>query len=153
MFEKTVECRQAHWGGETQNRYTFVFTDPELDRIYAKHAGYFTVRITAPVKSKTLKQLAAVHSLLSAFYFSGFASMPENCTLAKFKLLKKVEYGLCFEMEYQGKLVRVPISMADYSKDEMREFIDKLLAEIKQSGAESDKKIQEILCGLESVVL
>lgn len=152
MFEKTVLVERSEDISIKPTIYRYYIPgliDAELDHLYAKHAGYFTVRITAPIKSKTLKQLAAVHSLLSAFYFSGFASIPENCTLSKFKLLKKVEYGVCFEAEYKSQLVRVPISMASYSKDEMREFIDKILGEIKQAGAESDKKVQEIICGME----
>jgi hypothetical protein len=146
MFEKTVGVERT-W----DNFYKLPqMCDPELDKIYSKHNGFMTVRISVPIESKTLKQLATAHALISAFYLSGMASLPENCTLAKFKLLKKVEYGVCFETEYKGQLVRVPISMADYSKDEMREFIDKLLVEIKQSGAESDKKVQEIIFGMEA---
>ena len=149
MFEKTVECRQAHWGGENQNRYTFVFSDPELDRIYAKHKGYFTVRISSPIESKTLKQLATVHALITAFYLSSYASMPENCTPDQFKFLMKVKFGVCEWLEYQGSLIPNPASLADYSKEELKDFIDAILSIIKQSGAEGDKKIQEILRGME----
>jgi hypothetical protein len=123
--------------------------DNELERLNYKHKGMVNVKISSPLVSKTLQQIKTIHALLNAFYFSGFASIPENCTNAKFKLLKKVEYGTCFETEYKNKLVRVPISLADYSKEEMASFIDKLLIEIKQSGAESDNAIQIILKGME----
>ena len=145
MFEKTV--------GVEKTRDSFYkipeITDPELDRIYAKHNGYFTVRISAPIESKTLKQLAAVHALITAFYLSGYASMPEKCTPDQFKFLMKVKFGVCEWLEYQGNLIPNPASLADYSKEELKDFIDAILSIIKQSGAEGDKKIQEILNGLE----
>jgi hypothetical protein len=152
MFEKTVKPNGKQINAQLYNcanSYTFIFSDPELDKIYDKHKGFMTVKISAPICSKTLKQLATAHALITAFYLSGMASLPENCTLEKFKFLQKIAFGPCEWVEYQGQKFPIPLSMSKYTKMELKDFIDCLLSEIKQSGAENDKKIQQILNGME----
>ena len=150
MFEKTVLVTRLMDELNLKNVYDLpILFDPELDKLYQKHKGYFTVKISAPIESKTLKQLATVHALITAFYLSGYASMPEKCTPDQFKFLTKVKFGVCEWLEYQGNLIPNPTSLADYSKEELKDFIDAILSVIRQSGAEGNKKIQEILAGLE----
>jgi hypothetical protein len=122
---------------------------PELERLYNK-SSMVNIRISAPISSKTLKQLATAHALMTALYLSGYASMPENCTPGQFKFLQKVAFGPCEWLEYHGQLIPNPKSMADYSKEELKDFIDSELSVIKQSGAESDKKIAQIIAGMEA---
>lgn len=149
MFERTVECRQAHWGAENQNRYTFVFTDSELDRIYAKHKGYFTVRITAPIESGTEKQNKAAHGLLAAYFASGLHSAPAK-NIEEFKLWAKWTWGPCYIWEMKEGMQRIPISWSKYSKQERCDFLDCLVSDVRQSGAYAeDRKCREIVDGMQ----
>lgn len=126
--------------------------DNELDDLFEKHGGLVNVKITKPSSPGTEEQNRAAHALLTAFYISGYASIPENCTLAEFKIRKKLEFGPVYEFEHKGQMVQVPKSWSEYSKQERCDFIDGLIAEITQSGAlAASPKLQEILAGMETV--
>ena len=122
--------------------------DPELNRMFDKWGGWVNVKISKPISKKTQAQINTAFALVTAFYLSGMASLPENCTLDKFRFIKKMDYGPCHEVEYKGKIVRFPKSMAEYSKDDFCKFIDSIIIEIVQAGASGDKKIAEILNGM-----
>lgn len=134
------------------HEYTFCVTAPELDALLIKHKNEVHIKISKPVTPGTEEQNRAAHALLTAFYVSGFASIPDNCTLAEFKVRKKLEYGPVYEFEYRGQTAKIPKSWAEYSKQERIDFIDSLLAEITQSGAlAASEKLQEIIKGMETV--
>jgi hypothetical protein len=132
--------------------YTITICDAELTALMYNF-GEVNIKISKPQSAKTLRQNSTVHALLSAFYFSGFASFPDKCTLAKFKMIKKIEYGLFIETEYKEKLVPVPYSFADASKEQVSEFIKKLKKEIELSGAHEDEKVSQILAGMSDEVV
>jgi hypothetical protein len=133
--------------------YVIHVTDPDLDVLFEKHGGQVNVKIGRPETPGTEQQNRAAHALLTAFYVSGFASIPENCTLAEFKVRKKLEYGPVWEFEYNGQRARVPKSWADYSKQERAAFLDGLIAEIYQSGAfTASEKLREIINGMVEAV-
>jgi hypothetical protein len=134
----------------SQKDFAFYLSDPELADLMDKHSGMVNVKVSKPVTPGTEEQNRAAHALLTAFYVSGFASIPENCTLAEFKVRKKLEYGPVYEFEHNGQTVRVPKSWADYSKQERTDFLEGLIAEVTQSGAlAASDKLQEILKGME----
>ena len=123
--------------------------DSDVEKLVLKYKGVVNVKLSKPKDPKTDAQNRTAHALLTAFYLSGMASLPEDCTLAKFKIIKKLDYGPVYETEYKGQLVRIPYSFADYSKEQVAAFIDSLVTEIVQAGAGTDKKVQEILKGME----
>jgi hypothetical protein len=126
--------------------------DPEFDKYIVKYSGVVNVKIGKPEKPGTEQQNKAAHALLTAFYVSGMASIPDNCTLALFKIRKKLEFGPCYEFEHKGQVICVPKSWADYSKNERCVFIDALMSEITQSGALAEStKLQKIFQGMEDM--
>jgi hypothetical protein len=126
--------------------------DSELEKYIVKYKGVVNVKVGKPETPGSEQQNKAMHALLAAFYISGMASIPDNCTLAEFKMHKKSEFGPCYEYEQKGKLVRIPKSWADYSKEERCTFIDALMAEITQSGALAEsEKLQVIFQGMEDM--
>lgn len=130
--------------------YVLIVTDAELDAMAKKHNGMVGLQIGKPAESKTIKQNNLLHSLIDAWFFTGMHSAPESVkSPAAFKLWLKIQIGVCYECEYNGEMVRVPKSVADYTKDELRCFIDKIISWILQSGAGEDQEIQKILQGLE----
>jgi hypothetical protein len=126
--------------------------DTELENYIVKYRGVVNVKVGKPETPGTEQQNKTAHALLTAFYVSGMASIPDNCTMAEFKIRKKIEFGPCYEFEHRGQFVRIPKSWADYSKEERRVFIDSLISEITQSGALTESpKLQEIMKGMEDM--
>lgn len=123
---------------------------PQVLELFKKYHGQANVKLGRPETPGTEQQNRAMHALLCAYYLTGMHSAPEGCTLDDFKIYMKVQYGPCYEMDYQGRQVRVPKSWADYSKQERVEFIDALISEINQSGAYSaSQKIRDIIAGMQ----
>ena len=111
--------------------------------------GKVHITISKPKTEKTLQQLRAVHSLLTAFFLSGMHSAPDWVVSADlFKLYCKISFGVCFDVVKDGVSIRVPKSFSDYTKVEQMEFIDALISTIEQAGASGEKKINEILTGM-----
>jgi hypothetical protein len=131
------------------NYFTLEFKSEEVYRLFEKYGDILNVKITNPEEGKTYKQIKTAHALVTGLYLSGMANLPENCTVNKYKIIKKLDYGPCYEMEYKDQLVRIPKSMSDYSKDELSAFIDAMKIECIQSGAlNTSEKIQQIFDGL-----
>lgn len=111
------------------------------------------IKLSRPQTAKTYEQVKTIHALIGAFLYSGCHSAPkEACgSLDKFKLWIKCQHGVCIDHEFEGRQYRVPVSIADYSKYELSEFIDKLKSIIIQSGALAEsEKLQEIFKGMEA---
>ena len=150
MFEKTVDAKGCCVKVNGKHEYIFSVSDPELDKIYAKHHGYFTIRISAPIESGTERQNKAAHSLLAAYFASGLHSSSAR-NVEEFKLWSKWNWGPCYIWDMpDGKQQRIPISWAQYSKQERCDFLDCLVSDCKQSGAyDEDKKVREIIDGMQ----
>jgi hypothetical protein len=135
-----------------QNKFEFSLDSADTQELVAmlyKFNDLANIKISRPKDSKTYRQLKTAYALTTAFYLSGYASMPDKCTAEKYRWLKKRDYGPCFEVDYKGQIVPTPYSFADYSKEQMMGYIDSILAEIKNAGAEADKEIQKIIIGME----
>ena len=146
MINRNMEFYKNH---EDDRHYLTSIEGNEINELINKYGNVLNVKIGKPETPGSERQNRAMHSLLTAFYVSGFASLPENCTLDKFKILKKLAFGPCYDLEYQGQQVRVPISWSNYSKGDRVEFINCLIAEITQSGALAESpKLQEIIKGM-----
>jgi hypothetical protein len=123
----------------------------ELNKLQFKY-NLINIKISRPQTLKTYEQVKTIHALIGAFLYSGCHSAPkEACgSLDKFKLWVKCQHGVCIDHEFENKQYRIPISIADYSKQELSEFIDKLKSVIIQSGALAEsKKLQEIFAGMD----
>jgi hypothetical protein len=123
----------------------------ELDRLYEKYGQTVLVKITAPATPGTEQQNRAAHALLTEYYRTGMHSAPDGTTLAEFKTQMKCQYGPVSTVEYKGSVYMVPKSWSEYSKAERMIFLDGLISEIHQSGANVDPRIQEILAGMEEI--
>lgn len=124
----------------------------ELDELWRKHEGMVNVKIGRPVSPGTDEQNRAMHSLLAAYYKTGFHSAPDefSTSLEAFKVWIKMQYGPCWCVDLDGQKTKVPKSWADYSKTERIRLIDGLISEINQSGAYTvSEEIQEIICGMQ----
>lgn len=143
-FSQNVTLVKAEGG------YYLVFnSDMALDTIFKKYGGKVNVTLTKPKDNKTLQQVKTIHALCNAWFFTGCHSAPDDVLdTDRFKLWCKVQFGKCSEIEIKGKLVFVPWSIADYSKDDLTDFIDNILKAIDMSGATSDK-LEEIRKGME----
>lgn len=135
------------------NKFEFSLDSAEIKKLVPmlyRFNDLVNLKISRPKDSKTYQQLKTAFALTNAFYLSGYASMPDNCTVEKYRWLKKIDYGPCTEIKYKDQIVPIPYSFADYSKEQMAQYIDSLLAEIKNAGGETDEKIAEILQGIET---
>lgn len=129
--------------------FSILVIDPELDSLYKRYKGLVHIRIDRPQTEGTEEQNRAAHALLSAYYATGLHSAPDGTSLEEFKVQKKLDYGPHWDIKFQDKIVPVPKSWADFTKLERSHFIDSLISEIIQVGAGTDKKIMEILTGME----
>jgi hypothetical protein len=101
----------------------------------------------------TDEQNRAMHALLNEYYKTGLHSAPDGYTLAEFKVYMKLQYGPeAYKMEFDGHEILVPKSWSHYTKNERKEFIDMLLAEILQTVSPLPKKMQEIIGGMNGSV-
>ena len=145
MIERNVPLEY-----ESDGVFSLRIDGPEIKALATKYDGVVSVRIGKPMTPGTAAQNRTAHALLTAFYLSGYASIPGDCTHAEFKMRKKLEYGPVYEFDYNGQVARIPKSFSDYSKEERCHFIDALVAEITQSGAlAASDKLQEILKGMQ----
>jgi len=121
----------------------------ELGKLYAKNPEHHVhVVISRAKDSKTDAQVRTIHALLNAWFFTGTHSAPDDVLdTDRFKLWCKVQFGKCSEVMVKGKLIFVPWSIADYSKDDLCDFIDHIIMAIDMSGASSDK-LEEIRKGM-----
>jgi hypothetical protein len=132
-----------------KSEYSFNIIDSCLDTLFEKHGGNISVKIDKPVTPGSNEQNKLMHALMTEFFLTGMHSSPAK-SIDEFKLWLKCQIGVCYDYEYQGKMVRVPKSWSLYSKIERMKFIDNLISMVIQSGAVAeDEKIQEILNGLD----
>lgn len=129
--------------------HIYIKPNEELDKLYNKTPEHVVfISISKAHTEKTEQQVRTIHALLNAWFFTGCHSAPDDCLdTDRFKLWAKVQFGKCSEVEVNGKLVFVPWSIADYSKDDLSDFIDKIITAIDMSGATSDK-LEEIRKGM-----
>lgn len=130
MFSKNVKLDSDN------GLYSFLIKDEEIDRLYAKYGGNVNVTIKAPVSRGTEEQNRAMHSLLTEFWNTGMHSAPDGTSLEVFKIYCKILYGIVYTVVVDGKEKTVPKSWSDYTKLERTDFIEKLLHDIRDSGAE-----------------
>jgi len=124
----------------------------ELDTLFNNNKGIVNISIKRPISKKTNAQMATIHALLHAFYHTGMHSVPQGYreSIHKFRLYYKLVYGPCYDTEINGMKVKVPLSMADYSKDNLSHMIKCVLTEIHESGAYAvSLDIRKIIEGLE----
>ena len=143
MIERNVKINPLERGW-----YSLALKDPQLSALYKRFGGSVSVRIGKPIAIGTDAQNRACHALMEAYFWTELHSSPARDP-KEFKLWLKFQIGVCYDYEYEGKPCRIPKSWARYSKEERRDFIEKLLSMIRQSGAESDQNIQQILQGME----
>ena len=130
------------------HRFSIEISDPELSKLNYKYGGVVNVKISKPVSPGSEEQNRAAHSLMGALFDTGMHSSPA-LTPGEFKLWCKIQFGPCMDWQYEGHPVKVPKSWADYAKQERAEFITRLLDYIDRIGAMADRKIQEILAGMD----
>ena len=130
------------------HRFSIEIADPELSKLNYKYGGEVHIQISKPEREKTIQQMKTIHALLNAIFDSGMSSSPAE-TPTQFKLWAKMEMGVCYDWEYEGKPVRVPESVARYSKQQLSDFISRILDYIDRIGAMADRKIQEIITGMD----
>lgn len=129
--------------------FSIRISDPDLDGLFSKYGGLVNIKITKPESPGTEAQNRAMHALMSEYYKTGLHSAPEGYTLDAFKIYLKCLYGPVYDMDLEGRPVKVPKSWSHYSKQERGDFIDGLISEINQSGAFAESaRIQEIIAGM-----
>jgi len=130
--------------------YTFRVASPEITKLMEKHKEV-RLRISGPKCPKTEAQNNTIHALIGAWWYSNCHSAPDWVTSeGLFKLWCKNTYGTVIEYVKEGKTLRVPISVADYTKEQLSEFIDKVKHDIEKSGALAvSRKLQEVFAGIE----
>lgn len=124
----------------------------ELAELRAKHNGEVYVKVSKPMASKTMQQLAAFHPLAMAFYLTGMHSAPDQFrqTFERFRYWLKMEFGPAVWVEYQGSHIPICKSIADYTIEEMSKLIEGLIYLINESGAYAEStEIQNILSGMQ----
>ena len=98
----------------------------------------------------TEQQNRAAHALMKEYYISGMHSAPDNYTLEMFKVYLKCLYGPPeYTIEVKGKTKSVLKSWRNYTTKERGEFIDGLLAEMRQACTPLTKKMEKIIGGME----
>lgn len=141
--------------GQDESGYFIRFSksdEAELAELKAKHSGEVYVKISKPMASKTMQQLAAFHPLAMAFYLTGMHSAPEvfRQSFSLFRHWLKMEFGPAVWVEYQGSHIPICKSIADYTVEEMSKLIEGLIYLINESGAYAEStEIQTIICGMQ----
>jgi hypothetical protein len=108
------------------------------------------IRISKPISKKTEQQNRALHGMITEWYKSGQHNAPEGLSFLEFRLWAKIHYGPeAYKMEYEGREVLVPKSVADYTKDEMINMIDLIKADIQETMRPLTPKMEEIFLGME----
>jgi hypothetical protein len=112
-----------------------------------------------PAEDATERQNRAFHALLMEYWKSGAHSYRAK-NYAHFREIIKLNLGARVEQFYSliddtGHVLEIPRlqwrikSLSDYTKKELKETIDNLIAEMHQAGVQT-KKFYEILEGMEN---
>lgn len=142
IFEENIYFEMSQSGA-----IHYKLPEDKLESLIKKYGNFLSVKITKKINKGTEEQNKAFHSLMTAYYHTGMHSF--EGTLEAFKVYLKILHGTCYDMTLKdGRQVRVPKSWSDYTKLERTEMIENVISEINQSGAVTDKKIQEILTGM-----
>lgn len=124
---------------------------PELAKIAKKYNDQVSVKISRPLASKTMAQLAAFHPLSTAFYLTGMYSAPDQFRQSYwlFRYWLKIEFGPVTWADYQGAHIPICKSIADYTIQEMTRLIEGTIHIINESGAyAASKEIRGIIEGM-----
>ena len=109
--------------------------------------GEVGVKLSKPFSNKTLQQHRAIEAIINEWYKSGQHSAPEGLSLPLFRYWVKCEYGPIIGQH--PEIGKVPKSLAHYTKEEMKDFIDLIKSDILQSMRPLTLKMQEIFRGME----
>lgn len=127
--------------------------EAEMSELCAKYAGEVHVKISHPLRDKTMQQLAAFHPLATAFYLTGMHSAPDQFrqSVSLFRHWLKMEFGPTTWVEYQGSHIPICKSIADYTIKDMSQLIEGLICLINESGAYgASADIRNIIEGMQS---
>jgi len=150
MIDRNLALKKI---GETYFVQFESFDNDELNLLFVKHKGTVNVQIRKPASLKTENQNNALHSLLLAYWLTGMHSAPEyfRKSYLLFRLHFKLSYGPCYNTVHNGKEVKIPKSIADYTKEEMAAILAAAITEIHETGAyASSKDLQKIIAGMDS---
>jgi hypothetical protein len=134
----------------SNSKYLFIYHPAAVAFLENKKNKIVRIRISKPISKKTEQQNRALHGMITEWYKSGQHNAPEGFSFLEFRLWVKIHYGPeAYKMEYEGREIFVPKSVADYTKDEMMNMIDFIKADIQETMRPLTPKMQEIFIGME----
>lgn len=130
--------------------YEIKLIAPELDKIYCKYDGLVHIEIKKPQDDGTEQQNRAAHALMNELFI--FMMQHTNNPIMDFVAFKeylKLQFGFAYYFDNKEKgNMAVPKRWSQMTKEERSSFIDKLISYIHEVGADTEKKVQEILQGM-----
>lgn len=119
-----------------------------ISRARSKWGDNLSVDIGAPITPKTDRQNRALHGILHEWYKSGQHN-EDQVSFNIFRSRIKARWGVSIDIDLNGTKFKILKSIAEYTKNEMKEFLDGIISEVNQTMIPLSPKMEDIYIGME----